>query len=142
MIADIIIYILVFCVLVLPIIKIILSKSKYNINDYFYCSLNNHIYMRNNKKEWKKHTYYTNKRKMFDNFEKLPTNRIIKCLTHKHIIKKLNLYQKRGYISDLKIYPTIIIKNIGQLERKLGKKQDFSGYEKMFFAIFKVTKTS
>lgn len=83
-----------------------IKMCKININDYFYCALNNKIYMKSSmisKKKWKSLKREENKERIFDGFDKLAENKIYKLITHKAMIYRLMACEELGYITIIKI---------------------------------------
>lgn len=97
--------VLILCIIIFfggLIVILRIKICKININDYFYCALNNRIYMKGgmiNKIKWKHLKREENKEHIFDGFEKLAENKIYKLITHKAMIYRLMACEELGYIT-------------------------------------------
>ena len=89
-----------------------IKMCKININDYFYCALNNKIYMKSSmisKKKWKSLKREENKERIFYGFDKLAENKIYKLITHKAMIYRLMACEELGYITIIKIKTVFVL---------------------------------
>ena len=120
-----------------------IKMCKININDYFYCALNNKIYMKSSmisKKKWKSLKREENKERIFDGFDKLAENKIYKLITHKAMIYRLMACEELGYITIIQIKKHVFRKNIGKLEKQLGAKKVNKKLKNVYFVKIKTTK--
>ena len=120
-----------------------IKMCKININDYFYCALNNKIYMKSSmisKKKWKSLKREENKERIFYGFDKLAENKIYKLITHKAMIYRLMACEELGYITIIKIKKHVFPKNIVKLEKQLGAKKVNKKLKNMYFVKIKTTK--
>ena len=111
-----------------------IKMCKININEYFYCALNNKIYMKSSmisKKKWKSLKREENKERIFVGFDKL---------THKAMIYRLMACEELGYITIIKIKKHVFPKNIGKLEKQFGAKKVNKKLKNVYFVKIKTTK--
>lgn len=78
---------------------IYMKLKKYNINDYFYCSYGNNIYMRVNLILYKKYDYNFHKVHLYNNFDCLKINQEFYCKSHSLTLKYLKCLEEKKYIA-------------------------------------------
>lgn len=129
---------LVFIVLTLIIHKIMIGKKVY-INDFYYCTKKNKLHIKTILiPVCKNQTYFHNVKRMLKDFDKLPQNKIFKCLTHEVIVKHLIQESKRGTtIKEITYKKSFIYIWVTSIEWQMGKKENFSGFKRAYKVTIK-----
>ncbi len=120
------------------IIYFTLLKKKSDVNEYFYYTYGHKIFMKMFiRKTSKNYSYYRNKRKLLEGWDKLPKNKVFKCDTHDIMKNYIERQEQKGNLTIIRCDICMRRLNLTRLEKKLGKKNNFSGKVTKYKIIFK-----